>query len=228
MTGLKLKNTSRRVLAALFDMDGVLVDSISLHMESWNEVFTNMGLPPFTHEEYFSVLGHTNKDMLSAYSKYNHVRFSSYQIKNILTRKEVVFREKIMHQSSTTPGVDDWLTFFIQNHIFCSVASSANMVNIVFILHTLKISEYFSSVISGTYFPAGKPDPCIFLSAAASLGISAKDCLVIEDAPAGIQAAKSANMICCAIATSFPKNELAEADIVLESLDEINPDMLFE
>lgn len=228
MKGLELKNTNRRVLAALFDMDGVLVDSISLHIESWNQVFTSMGLPSFSHELYFSVLGHTNKEMLSTFSEVNQIRLSSPQIEDILFRKEAAFRENIMYHASCTPGVLDWLTFFNLKHIPCSVASSATMANIAFILHTLKIADYFLSAISGAYLPASKPDPRIFLSAAASLGVPAEDCLVIEDAPAGIQAAKSANMICCAIATSYPKNKLAGANFVLESLAEITPEMFFE
>ena len=224
---LKYKGKNRHIQAVLFDMDGVLVDSIALHIESWNQVLTSIGLPPFSHELYFSALGHTNKEMLAVLSEYNHIHLSIPQIEDILTQKEAVFRENISLKAACTPGVIDWLDFLIKNHILCSVASSATMANIAFILYTLNIADHFSTAISGSYLPVGKPHPQIFLSAAASLDIPPEACLVVEDAPAGIQAAKSANMFCLAIATSYPKNKLAEADLVIGSLAEINPETIF-
>ena len=228
MAGLKFKETHNILKAVLFDMDGVLVDSTPQHVESWNHVLTDLNLPPLTNEWYFSVIGRVNRDLLSCYSKYNHIKLSKSQIEILVTRKEETFRNLIMQKAELTPGVIEWLTFLKQNDIFCSVASSATMANIVLILHTLKIADYFASIISGKYFPASKPDPQIFLAAAASVGSPAEECLVIEDAPAGIQAAKSAKMLCCAIATSFPKASLARADIILESLAERSPDSFFE
>ena len=125
------------------------------------------------------------------------------------------------------PGVINWLEFLRKKQIPCSVASSGEMANIVAVLDLLSLSDYFASILSGARLPASKPDPLIFTLAAASLGVRAEKCLVVEDAPAGIQAAKSANMLCCALATTCSPAELGQADILLENLARAEPDSLF-
>ena len=120
-----------------------------------------------------------------------------------------------------------WLDFFKKKQIPCSVASSAEMANITSVLELLKLSDYFTSIISGVRLSASKPNQMIFKLAAASLSVKPKKCIVIEDAPAGIQAVKSAKMISCALATTFSTNELKEADIILENLAHCDPESLF-
>ena len=160
---IALMEPKREIEAILFDMDGVLADSIPAHSTAWN----------------------------------------------------------------SASGVVEWLDFFKRKQILCSGASSGDMANIVIVLDTLQVSGYFTSIISGALLPASKPDPLIFKLAAASLGADTEKCLVIEDAPAGIQAAKSANMVCCAIATSLSRDYLNQADILLNDLSQVSPDTLF-
>jgi len=224
---LTLKEHNYIIDAILFDMDGVLVDSIPVHIDAWNQVIKDLGFPSIQSQFFSDLLGKTNRDMLIAYSQVHQVFLNEIQFEETLDTKEAVFRKKIGEEAKTTPGIFDWLNFLHQNDIPCSVASSSTMENITYVLQSLNIADYFTTIISGANLSASKPDPRIFLSAAASLNVAAANCLVIEDAPVGIQAAKSANMICCAITTSYEKKYLEEADLIVESLAQIPPHSLF-
>jgi len=225
--GCIYKETGRLINAALFDMDGVLVDSIPLHINSWNKVFSEMSLPEMTNEQFFNALGQTNAEMLVDYCDQNRVGLSESEMVQVLSRKEAAFRKELVAESRTTPGVEAWLSYFNQHDVLCAVASSGTMANLTLALSKLNIADHFSSIICGMKIPASKPDPQIFLMAASSLDVPARECLVIEDAPMGIQAAKAADMLCCAITTSYCKEDLEDADIILESLVEVNPGQLF-
>lgn len=225
---VKFRNLEKEIKAVIFDMDGVLVDSIPAHKESFNEVLGEIGLPPMADDFYLQVVGKNTRVIIESYGDHYHLNLTGKQIDEILHSKVSIFSEKIRQIGQPAPGVIEWLSFLQKNKIPCSVASSSSMENIIFILGVLKIANFFSSIISGTYLPAGKPDPQIFLSAAASLGEDPTCCLVIEDAPVGIQAAKSAGMICCAIASTYPKDLLKDADFIFNSLALISPVVLFE
>ena len=222
-----LLKPEREIKAILFDMDGVLVDSIPLHIKAWNSMLSEFNLPGLDQRTYLSMVGRTNLDMISNYLDLQSIPASLSFLKDIIDRKEVLLQEIIKDHINTTPGVVAWLEFFKEKQIRCSVASSGDMANITIVLDMLHIADYFSSIISGAHLPAGKPDPTVFILAAASLGVKPENCLVIEDAPTGIQAAKSADMLCFAIATTFSPAELRQADLLLENLATVDPGTLF-
>jgi HAD superfamily hydrolase (TIGR01509 family) len=222
-----LLDLKREIEAILFDMDGVLVDSIPSHIKAWNSALSENNLPALDRKTYLSMLGRTNFDMITRYLDLHNKSLPLPLKKNIIDTKERFFRYIIKEEIKTAPGVIKWLDFFKKKQIRCSVASSGEMANIAVILEMLHISDYFTSIISGAHLPAGKPNPMVFMLAAASLGVKPDKCMVIEDAPAGIQAAKSANMLCCALATTFSSDELKKADLLLENLAQARPETLF-
>lgn len=222
----RLHGDGRAIEGILFDMDGVLVDSIPHHIHSWNHVFREHGLPDFDREIYFSALGQTNAEMLDAFCNERGITLDGVQKAEILLKKEEIFRENISSDGTTTPGVRTWLEFCHARGCLCAVASSSTMANITHVLSSLALEDYFSVLISGRHLPRTKPDPQIFLSAGAALGIAAESCLVIEDAPAGVAAAKSAQMACIAITTSYSRQLLKGADLILETLSEKEPEQI--
>jgi HAD superfamily hydrolase (TIGR01509 family) len=217
----------REIQAVIFDMDGVLADSVPIHIMSWAAAFEENNLPGLDQSTYLSCIGRTNKYLINQLMQFHHITLTLPAQKAIIESKERLFRDAIKKHVKTTPGVMNWLDFFQKKRIHCSVASSGDMANIAVILETLHISDYFTSILSGSHLAASKPNPLIFALAAASLGVSCEKCMVIEDAPAGIQAAKSANMICCAIATTLPAGRLQQADILLDNLAQFDPQALF-
>jgi HAD superfamily hydrolase (TIGR01509 family) len=224
---ISLLDPKRKIEAILFDMDGVLVNSIPLHRQAWNSALADRELPPLDPRKYASMLGRTSRNILTGYLDLQGLPMALAAQLEIIDSKERYLRELVRKSIQTTPGVIHWLDFFKKKQIRCSVASSAEMGNIVAFLNLLDLSDYFASIVSGSRLPASKPDPTIFLLAAASLGVKPEYCMVIEDAPDGIQAAKSANMVCCAIATSLPCDELKQADLLLDDLSQADPEILF-
>jgi HAD superfamily hydrolase (TIGR01509 family) len=224
---ISLLDPKREIEAVLFDMDGVLVDSIPVHRQAWNSALADKELPPLAPRKYSSMLGRTSRDILTGYLDLHGLPMPLSAQLEIIASKERYLRELVRKSIQTTPGVIHWLDFFKKKQIRCSVASSAEMGNIVAVLNLLDLSDYFATIISGARLPASKPDPTIFLLAAASLGVKPENCMVIEDAPDGIQAAKSANMVCCALAASLPGNELKQADLLLDNLSQADPEILF-
>ena len=101
------------------------------------------------------------------------------------------------------------------------------MGTIVQIANQLQIADFFAAILSGANLPASKPDPGVFLMAAGALRLPPPQCLVIEDARVGIQAARRAGMACLALATTFPPEALQGADLVLRDLAEISPQEIF-
>jgi len=222
-----LLDPKTEIEAILFDMDGVLVDSVPLHIKAWNTVLSENNLPGLDRNAYVYMLGRTNIDMLTRYQAWHKINIPFPKMKKIIASKENYFRAYVKDGVKTAPGVIKWLDYLRKNNIHCSVASSGEMSNIAVVLEMLQISDYFTSIISGAHLPASKPDPMIFKLAAASLGVKPDNCIVIEDAPAGIQAAKAAKMLCCALATTHSFADLQEADILLENLAQADPESLF-
>ncbi len=213
--------------AVLFDMDGVLVDSVPLHIQAWNSTLADHGLPLLDRAAYLTALGRTNMDMIGKFLGRHGLDLSLESRREIVQSKERIFRFSIKEQAQAFPGVIEWLEFLSKKHIRCAVASSGEMANVVAVLDSLKLSDYFAAVLSGARLPKSKPHPSLFLYAAASVGAEPTRCLVVEDAPAGIQAAKAAHMLCCALSTTCLPDELRQADMVLANLGAVDPASLF-
>ncbi len=105
-----------------------------------------------------------------------------------------------------------------------AVASSAPMANITALIDELGLRPYFNAIVPGADLP-GKPEPVLFLKAAQALGLQPEDCVVIEDAIAGVAAAKRAGMKCIAVMTTNPAEALSAADLIVEGLDALPEDV---
>jgi beta-phosphoglucomutase len=141
-------------------------------------------------------------------------------------RKESRFRDLIQGKAAPMPGVVHWLQRLKAYGARQAVASSAPLANIDLLIDSLGLRQYFHGVVSAAGM-AGKPDPAVFLKAAALIGVPPARCVVVEDAVVGVQAARSAGMHVIAVTTTHPRAALAAADIVVDSLLEL-PEHAFE
>lgn len=203
--------------AVLWDMDGVLVDTGSFHYMAWKKTFDELDVS-FDKEDFRKTFGMNNAGILEWVfgRKPKHEEVS--QISN---KKEALFRELAQGKAELLPGVRTWLEQFQTWEIKQAITSSAPPENIEFLVAQLKIKGYFNEIVSGFDLP-GKPDPEIFLKAAGILQVIPENCVVIEDAIAGVEGAKRAGMKCIAVTTTNPASQLAEADIAVDELGNMN------
>ncbi len=138
-----------KIEAVLFDMDGVLVDSVPLHIKAWNTALGEAGLPALDFAAYMTALGRTNMDMIVMFLRRHNIELPVDGRRQLVDAKERIFRSKIKEEAQALPGVRDWLEFLSMKRIRCAVASSGEMANVVAVLDTLQLSDYFAAVLSG-------------------------------------------------------------------------------
>jgi len=200
----------------LWDMDGVLVDTGELHLQSWSETLKEYGLE-FKREFFVSTFGMNNTGILTLV--FGH-KPEPELLAEIGDKKEAWFRKAILGKAQPMAGVVAWLEQLKAWGFHQTVASSAPMANILAVINELKLGSYFDTLVSASAMP-GKPDPAVFLESARQIGVEPAQCVVIEDAIPGVQAAISAGMKCIAVLTTNPASALSEADVIAERLDRL-------
>lgn len=198
-------------------MDGVLVDTGPFHFDSWKEILPRFNIP-FSDTLFRKTFGMNNFGVISVLQGEPP---TPERLEEIAGLKEEVFRSKIRGQVALLPGVHQWLERFKELGIQQAVASSAPQANIDSLLDELKIRNYFRAIVSGEKMP-GKPDPSVFLIAAKECQVLPGECVVIEDAVAGVEAARQAGMKCIAVTTTNPANLLRKAGLIVSSLEELS------
>jgi beta-phosphoglucomutase family hydrolase len=214
---------SNHVRAILWDMDGVLVNTGEYHYGTWKKTFDELGIP-FSMEQFRATFGMNNTSILEIMY---HTKLPFEQERQISERKESLFREAVKGNAKLLPGVEDRLISFSAWNLKQAIASCAPPENIEVLVQELQIGKYFDAIVSGYDIP-GKPDPAVFLKAARQFGIEPEHCTVIEDAVAGVEAAKNAGMKCIAVTTTNTAEALSKADLILNSLAELKKDLFFE
>lgn len=210
-----------KTLGVLWDLDGVIVDSGEAHYKSWQQALSRHGLS-FSREFFQETFGMNNRGILSQLLKRDA---SDEEVNLIGGLKEEFFRQDVKGKLVPLPGVTTWLEQFSRAGFRQAVASSAPQLNIDAVIDSLGLRNSFQELVSGSEL-SGKPDPATFLLAARRLNISPANCLVIEDAFVGVEAARRGGMKCVAVCTTHPKEELSAADIVVNRLDQLIPQEL--
>jgi len=204
---------------AIFDWDGVIIDSSGYHEESWELLAKqeNKTLPPGYFKKAF---GKKNEDIIPEVLKWTQEK---KEIQRLSGLKEKLYRQ-IMSDRGISPlrGVKPFLKMLHKNKIPCCVGSSTPRLNIATALELLGLEDYFPLIIAAEDVSKGKPDPQVFLLAARRLNLAPAQCIVFEDALAGIQAAKAGGMKVVAVTTTHPASELTEADLVVDRLDALS------
>jgi beta-phosphoglucomutase len=206
--------------AVIWDLDGTLIDSTRLHWESWEHVRAAENIP-LTYERFVADYGKRNDEILRGLLGGD---LSDEFIARVSLAKEEGYRNLIRTKGlELLPGARYWLERLKAEGWLQALGTSAPRGNIDAAFAALGIGEYFDVAISSHDVKAGKPDPDVFLTAAAKLGVEPRDCIVVEDAPAGVEAARRAGMKSIGVLTTH--SEL-KADLVTPSLDRL-PDGFF-
>lgn len=204
---------------AIFDWDGVIINSAGHHEESWERLAKEVG-KPLPEGHFKKGFGMKNEaiipDLLQWTSNFMEIRVLSL-------RKEELYREVVREwKIAALPGVESWLQELGDAGIPCVIASSTHRENIATALEMLGIGHYFAAIVSAEDVTRGKPDPQVFLEAANRIGVEPGNGIVFEDALVGIAAAKAAGMKVVGVTTTNPREVLHEADWVVDRLDELS------
>jgi len=193
----------------LFDMDGVLVDNMDAHTEAFRLFCMRYAVDDWQERLTPALYGRGNDEIMRAVLPERIV--AERGIAALGAEKEAIYREVYASRIAPTAGLVTFLRDLTQNGIRCAVGSSGCRANVDFVLERCGIAPYFSATVCGDEVTRCKPDPEIYLKAAGALGLEPSECLVFEDAPSGIEAARRAGMKAIALTTSFARRDLEAA-----------------
>lgn len=206
---------SRR--AVLWDLDGTLADSRDFHWRSWRDTMAAANVV-VTEAQFLASFGQRNDAILPAWLG---ARVTTDLVRELGDTKEALYRTLITREGIVPlPGAADWVRRLHDEGWRQAIASSAPKLNVELMARVLGLADCMGALISAEDVRAGKPDPEVFLTAAAALGVAPDRCIVVEDAAAGIEAAHRAGMLCIGVGDGAT----AAATIRVSSLDRLPPD----
>jgi beta-phosphoglucomutase family hydrolase len=208
----------------IFDMDGVLVDSKEAHYQAWKRLGEEIDVP-CPRDVFERTFGMHNNQIIPIWLG-DELQLA--EVERLSRRKEEVFREVASGNVMPLEGVVDLVKSLHDNGFSLAVGSSGPLPNVELVLDLLGVRELFSALSTGDEVHHGKPHPEVFLIAARKLGISPERCVVIEDAPQGVEAARAAGAIAVAVTSTRPAADLQEADLVVPSLNDLTAAQLGE
>ena len=206
-------------IGVIFDMDGVLVDSGPPHMESWRMLAEKHGIE-ITEEQFRSSFGKTSRDIIRNFWGDG---VPEDEIRRYDDEKEQLYRDIVTGQVPLMTGLRELLADLTADGCAMAVATSGPIENVELVLREGEIEPHFGAVVTGYDVKHGKPAPDVFLLAAERLQLDPAVCVVVEDAPVGIQAALAAGMKAIGLTGTHPAERLREAGatVVVDSLSEI-------
>jgi beta-phosphoglucomutase len=214
--------TASNPFAAIWDVDGTLVDTAELHFQAWSALCRQLK-QPFTRADFTATFGLRNPEII--HQLYGS-QYSDAEINDLSRRKEELYRAAARQGVRLLPGVRALLEGLHAAGFRQAVGSSAPRENLDLILRLTDTERFFDAVVSQEDTQRGKPDPQVFLVAASKVGAAPARCLVMEDAVAGVQAAKAGGMRCIAVCVAGRHREAklkaAGADLVVDSLEQVS------
>lgn len=206
--------------AVIFDMDGVIILSMDAHWESWERVAARRNAT-VSYADFLAGFGQTNKEVIP---RMFGRPFEPEELERVALEKEDEFCAILAGEIPLAPGVIELLDELREAGFALGVGTSAPPQNLELVLDGANLRSYFSAGIHGSDVTLGKPNPQVFLMAAERLGVAPANCVVIEDAPVGVRAAKAAGMRAVALQTTNTEADLRAAgcDLLLPDLASVN------
>ena len=204
------------IQAIVWDLDGVIIDSAEEHLKAWHRLAREEGIP-FTDEQFWATFGWRNDAIIPLL--FGPV--SAEHAHTLADRKEAYFREFVRETVAPLPGAIELLSGLHDAGYKQGLGTSTPIANVDLIRDALGLQRFLSAFVSGETVPHGKPAPDIFLKVASELGVDPKHCLVIEDAVAGIEAAKAGGMYAIAVVGERDLPGLRRADLQVKDLTQV-------
>lgn len=208
--------------AFLFDMDGVIVDSNPAHKIALKQFCRKYGHDLSEEQLKEKIYGRTNKDWIPAVFG----DIDREKAKALADEKEALFRDIFKTTIRPVDGLISFLEKVRLDGIPRAIATSAPRENVDFTLKHTDTGRFFDTILDESFVEKGKPDPEIYLKTAKAVGFPAEQCVVFEDSLSGVKAGKAAGCKVVAITTTHSREELNEADYIIDNFEEIEPSKL--
>jgi HAD superfamily hydrolase (TIGR01509 family) len=218
-------NTMNKIYGLIFDVDGVIADTEPVNARVTIRVLKDMfGLDGVKPEDFDAGIGKGAEKYVQAGADAHGLKLTDQQVKEAANLRERYLIETIRAEPLPAfPGVLELINRALQRQDFrLAIATSASLELSRAILESAKVPYHKMVYVTGTEIKSKKPDPELFLVAASRMHIIPAHCAVIEDAPSGVQAAKAAGAKCIAVTNSTGANKLQKADLICDSLEHIN------
>lgn len=210
-------------VAAVFDMDGTLVDNNPFHIKAWQAFYQKRGRELLLDEYKKNINGRVANDIFPYIFQRE---IEPDEIELLSNEKESLYRELYKPHIKPIEGLVPFLEELQHAGLPMAIATSGLPVNIDFLFEHLIIKHYFQSIIDATQITKGKPDPEIFLKAAQRIDADPQSCVAFEDSVSGIAAAKAAGMKVVALTTMQQREFIQQADLIIDDYTQINLKML--
>lgn len=212
-----ISQPTTKIKACLFDLDGVLVDTAVYHYQAWKRLANTMGFD-FTEAQNEQLKGVSRVESLNKILAWGNVEKSEAEKEELATLKNSWYVDMItkMTPAEVLPGTVDFLTAIHQSGYKLALGSASKNSGII--LERTNLTHFFDEIVDGNRVTKSKPDPEVFLKGAELLGFKPEECVVFEDAVAGVEAAKRGGMTAIGIGE---KSILTEADLVVSGLDKL-------
>lgn len=200
--------------AVLFDMDGVILDSEPIHFAAFQATFKHHGRT-FSHEDFLThFIGRTDEEGFKRYFQFMN---EEIDINLVMDQKAKHYLELAKDQLVAYPGVVQ-LIKHLHNHTKLALVTGSLRIEAEAALEAVGIIDCFEFMVCADDITIGKPDPEGYLKAQSRLGIAKEDCVIIEDTPSGVAAAKASGIRCIAVTNTHSSDTLKEADIITDAL----------
>jgi beta-phosphoglucomutase family hydrolase len=198
--------------AFIFDMDGTIVDNMAFHTKSWLAFFERRGQVLDADAFFRATAGRQGKEIMRAHLG-EHLSDADMLVLD--EEKESLYRELYGPHRKTVTGFDDLVAQAKLRGVALAVATAAPNANIDFTLDGLDLRRHFKAIVGAADVARGKPEPDVFLKAAERCGMAPEHCIVFEDAPLGVEAARRAGMRAVVLTTTLPAEAFAQYDNVI-------------
>jgi beta-phosphoglucomutase-like phosphatase (HAD superfamily) len=209
----------------VFDFDGVIADSEPLHLRATQEVIAPLGISLSREEYYERYLGYDDVGTFRAVGENKGVELNNAQIAALIAAKSVVYQSLVAAGGVLYTGAASCIER-LAPHYPLGIASGALRHEIEAILRAGELDRHFRFIVASGETATGKPAPDPYLRAAELHGLAAESCVAIEDSRWGIESASAAGMRCIGITHTYPASELSAADVVVQSLEQLTPELI--
>ena len=201
------------IKAFIFDLNGTMINDMQYHANAWYDILNNDLKAGLTWDEVKVQMYGKNDELLERIFGKDH--FSPQQTEELSIEKERRYQQAYLPKLALINGLQGFLEKSAKEEIPMAIGSAAIPFNIDFVLDNLHLRHFFKAIVSADDVTISKPDPETFIRCAELLGVSPSHCLVFEDAPKGVEAARNAGMFCIVLTTMHSRHEFEMYDNVL-------------